>query len=193
MLDSERMAMSISVIDILEIVLLIENFPQIYVYVEYLYNVHYINLKYSIPQQQLFTVRLLKSEYSGTTRPIQWLFMTWLLSSNFHHHAWHIIFWFTHLPLDKMAIDLTDEIFKCIFLTKNDRIPIQISLQLIPSSAIDNKPALVKVMVLAPKKRHAITWANDAPVRWRICVALGGDAFDVVVFNKGRFQQLAPS
>ena len=32
----------------------------------------------------------------------------------------------THLPLDKMAAILADEIFKCIFLNENDRIPIKI-------------------------------------------------------------------
>ena len=30
----------------------------------------------------------------------------------------------THLPLDKMAAILADDIFKCIFLNANDRIPI---------------------------------------------------------------------
>ena len=35
----------------------------------------------------------------------------------------------THLPLDKVADILADDIFKCIFLNENDRIPIQISLK----------------------------------------------------------------
>ena len=35
----------------------------------------------------------------------------------------------THLPLDKMAAILADDIFKCIFLNENDIIPIQISLK----------------------------------------------------------------
>ena len=30
----------------------------------------------------------------------------------------------THLPLDKMATILADDIFNCIFFNKNDRIPI---------------------------------------------------------------------
>ena len=42
-----------------------------------------------------------------------------------------------------MAAILTDDIFKCIFLNENDRIPIQISLKFVPMSPIDNKPALV--------------------------------------------------
>ena len=49
----------------------------------------------------------------------------------------------THLPLDKMAAILADNIFKCIFLNENDRIPIQISLKFVPRSPIGNKPTLV--------------------------------------------------
>ena len=45
-----------------------------------------------------------------------------------------------------MAAILADDIFKCISLNENDRIMIQISLQFIPSSPIDCKPALVQVM-----------------------------------------------
>ena len=45
-----------------------------------------------------------------------------------------------------MAAILADNIFKCIFLNENDRIPIQISLKFVPRSPIDNKAALVQVM-----------------------------------------------
>ena len=45
-----------------------------------------------------------------------------------------------------MTIILSDDIFKCIFLNENNEIPIQISLKLVPSSPIDNKPALFQVM-----------------------------------------------
>ena len=38
----------------------------------------------------------------------------------------------THLPLDKMAAIVADDIFKCIFLNENDRIPIQISRKFVP-------------------------------------------------------------
>ena len=44
----------------------------------------------------------------------------------------------THLPLDKMAAILTDNIFKCIYLNENDRILIQSSLKFVPRSPIDN-------------------------------------------------------
>ena len=53
---------------------------------------------------------------------------------------------FTHLPLNKMAVILEDNILKCIFLNENDRILTQISLKFVPRSQIDNKSALVQVM-----------------------------------------------
>ena len=53
----------------------------------------------------------------------------------------------THLPsLDKMAVNVADDIFKCIFLNENDRNPIQFSLKFVPRTPIDNTPALVPVM-----------------------------------------------
>ena len=45
-----------------------------------------------------------------------------------------------------MAAVLADDNFKCIVLHENDRIPIEISLQIVPRSPINNKPALVQVM-----------------------------------------------
>ena len=45
-----------------------------------------------------------------------------------------------------MAAILSDNIFKCIFLNDNDRIPIQIWLKFVPRSPIYNKPTLVQVM-----------------------------------------------
>ena len=40
----------------------------------------------------------------------------------------------THLSLDKMATILSDDVFNCIFLNENDRIPIKISLKYVPGS-----------------------------------------------------------
>ena len=45
-----------------------------------------------------------------------------------------------------MAAILADDIFNCIFLYKKDRILIQISLEFVSRSPIDNKAALVLVM-----------------------------------------------
>ena len=54
---------------------------------------------------------------------------------------------FTHLPQDKMAAVVADDIFKCIFLNENDRIPIKISPTFVPKGPINNIPALVQIMV----------------------------------------------
>ena len=45
-----------------------------------------------------------------------------------------------------MAPILTDNNFKCIFLNETDKIPIGISLKVVPRSPVDNKPELVQVM-----------------------------------------------
>ena len=53
---------------------------------------------------------------------------------------------FTHLPIDKMAAILADEIFEYIFLNEDVRISVQISLKFVPISPIDNIAALILVM-----------------------------------------------
>ena len=58
----------------------------------------------------------------------------------------HLIMPVTHLPLDKMAAILADDIFKCICLNENDRFRIPISLKSISSGSVNNKRALVRVM-----------------------------------------------
>ena len=58
-------------------------------------------------------------------------------------------------PLDKMAAILADDIFNCISLNEDDRIPIRISLKYVPRSPIDNKATLVQVM--ACRRTGAIT------------------------------------
>ena len=55
-----------------------------------------------------------------------------------------------------MAAIVADDIFKCIFLNENDRIPIKVSLKYVPRSPIDNKPTLVQVM--------AWCWPGDKPL-----------------------------
>ena len=39
-----------------------------------------------------------------------------------------------------------DDIFKCIFLNENVRIPFEISLKIVPKGSINNSPALVQIM-----------------------------------------------
>ena len=57
---------------------------------------------------------------------------------------WHISSrLLTHLPLDKMAAILADDIFKHIFFNENIGISIQISQKVVPEGLIDNTSALV--------------------------------------------------
>ena len=65
-----------------------------------------------------------------------------------------------------MAAILADDNFKCIFLNESDRIPIQISLKLVPRSAIDNKSALVQVM--------AGHWTGDKPLHELMLIQFAG-------------------
>ena len=80
----------------------------------------------------------------------------------------------SHLPLDKIAAILEDDILNAFSWMKHHTIPIRISLKFVPSSPIDNKPALVEVMA-SPNRQQAITWTNVGPVHRCIYAALGGD------------------
>ena len=76
----------------------------------------------------------------------------------------------THLPLDKMAAILADDIFKCIFLNANEIITIQISLKFVPMSPIDNTLALVQAMAWRrtgdkPSSEPMLTPFTDAYMR----------------------------
>ena len=75
-----------------------------------------------------------------------------------------------HLPLDKMAAILADDIFKCIFVIESVRISIQISLKSVPKGSMDNKPALVQVMAWhqtgdKPLPEAMLTQFTDAYMR----------------------------
>ena len=45
-----------------------------------------------------------------------------------------------------MAAILADDIFKCIYLNENDKIPVQNTLKFVSRGPIDNKPVLVQVL-----------------------------------------------
>ena len=79
-----------------------------------------------------------------------------------------------------MAAILEDNIFKSIFFSENDGIQIQISLNFVPRSLIDNWN-IVSGNGLATNRRHAITGTNDDPVHRRIFEALWGDEFSRAV------------
>ena len=74
------------------------------------------------------------------------------------------------VPLDKMVAILADDNFKYISLSEYDRIPICISLKIIPKSPIDNKPSLVQVMAWRrkgdkPLPELMLTQVTDAYMR----------------------------
>ena len=74
----------------------------------------------------------------------------------------------THLPLNKMAATVADNIFKCIFVNGKFYILIKISLNFVLKGPIDNNAALVQVMAW----HQAITWTNADPAHWHIYAAL---------------------
>ena len=57
-----------------------------------------------------------------------------------------LLYCLTHWDRDKMAVILSDDIFKGIFLNGNVRISIKILLKFVPKGLIYNIPALVQVM-----------------------------------------------
>ena len=80
----------------------------------------------------------------------QLAYMNIIQNSQYMYSAkWEKSLWqdLTHLPLDKMATILADNIFKHISLNEKDRTLMQISQKFVPRSPIDNKPALVQVVV----------------------------------------------
>ena len=80
------------------------------------------------------------------------------------------IYWH-HLPLGKMAANLTDNIFKCIFINESFCISFRISVKFVTRGPINNRLTLVQVMAW----RQAITLTNADPIHWRTNAALGGD------------------
>ena len=63
-----------------------------------------------------------------------------------------------------------DDIFECIFLKENVRIPIKILLKFVPKSPINNIPALVQIMAWRrtgdkPLSEPMMTQLNDAYMR----------------------------
>ena len=85
----------------------------------------------------------------------------------------------THLPLNRMATILSNNICKGIFVNENDKIPIQITLKFALSSPIDIKTALVQVMAWRrigdkPLSETTLTWFTDAYMRHLLAWGWGG-------------------
>ena len=61
-----------------------------------------------------------------------------------------------------MVTILADDIFNCIFLNENDRIPIQISLKFVPAAPIYNNPALeIYVCVILADGRNIVNFIAE--------------------------------
>ena len=89
---------------------------------------------------------------------ISWLLMSWQHKEPGHQLSWFWPFWIlTWCRLLRVTLNssppgqngrhFTDDIVKRIFLNENVRIPIWISLRFVPNGPIDNKRALIQVMV----------------------------------------------
>ena len=76
----------------------------------------------------------------------------------------------TYLPLDKMAANLADDTFMCIFMNEKFGILIQISLKFVPKRPLYNKSSLVRVMAWSrtgdkPSSESLLTNFIDAYMR----------------------------
>ena len=132
---------------------------------------------------QLITIHLLSYFYvTLTTQSISEVPM-YLLHIRGNTRS-HIVWRMGHLPLDKMAAILADDIFKCIFLNENDRILIQISLKFVPESPTKNDTCstfeeildrtlcdLVMVAEILPMSSRAISLTPGAIMRQPRCQA----------------------
>ena len=103
---------------------------------------------------------------------------------NMHNYAHKVFALVPHLNLDIMADNMADDIFICIFLSENDRVSIQMSLNFVPMSPIDNTSALVPVMAwdrTGDKPLLELIWTQSIDIH----EALGGDElrFGVVRHN----------
>ena len=124
--------------------------------------------------QTVLTCRLPLGQYSVTIQtfgisihtPTKVTRLSWFISRSWKRgqHAFN-----TSKPEQNGAI-LADDIFKCTSLIENNGIQIQISLKCVPRTPIDNKPALVQVMVWRrtgdkPLPEPVMTQFSDAYMR----------------------------
>ena len=73
------------------------------------------------------------------------------LCSCLNLHMWDMLKWSgvsstTYIWAIRDIFPVSDDIFKCIFLNENVRIPIKIPLKFVPKGPINNIPALVQIM-----------------------------------------------
>ena len=81
-----------------------------------------------------------------------------------------ICFPFNTLRLRQNGRRFADDIFKCIFLKENDRIPIKISLKFVPRGQINKIPALIQIMAWRRPADKRLSEAMLASLLTHICV-----------------------
>ena len=102
-------------------------------------------------------------------------------------HPHILVLSLTHPPMTKWPTFWQTDSDE-LFMNENGRIPIQISLEIVPESPIDNIPALAQVMGLAPNRRQAITSTNEDPVHGRIYAALVEDELNLVNYRSRKIK-----
>ena len=100
--------------------------------------VFYIRMNVSILMQS--------PEYTGSTKSIPWLLLSWLLMSPEQQQPWYWLCRSTHWGRDKMAAISQTTFWNIYIFNENVWIPIKISRTFIPKGPINNIPALVRVM-----------------------------------------------
>ena len=81
-----------------------------------------------------------------------------------------LIFSLNSLRLWQNGSHFVDDIFKCIFLSENVWISIEISLKFVPKGAINNIPALVQIMALCRPGDKPLSEAMMVNLPMHICV-----------------------
>ena len=95
-----------------------------------------------------------------------------LIRLNNHHFKHHAL---NSSPPGQNGHHFADDIFRCILVSENFCISIEISLKFDPRSPIYNKPAFGLDNGLVPNRWQAVIWNNADPIHWCIYAALGGD------------------
>ena len=82
------------------------------------------------------------------------------------------LIWVNTLRPTQNGRHFPDDIFKCIFLNENVRLPIKISLKFVPKGPINKIPAFVQIM--AWRRQATSHYLNQLwLVYWRIYASLG--------------------
>ena len=81
-----------------------------------------------------------------------------------------LLFLFNTLRPRRNGRAFADDIFKCIFLNENVRIPIEISLKFVPKGPINNIPSLVQIMAWRRQGDKPLSEPMIVSLLMHICV-----------------------